>query len=89
MQVQRARPRSKQSANAVKTRKRKIVARSAEDEATSLTNNRHVHTAGTPIIQTILDGSLRMKSMSVKEGHIKKNCGESRVCFSGSVKEEK
>jgi len=85
MQVQRARPRSKQSANAVKTRKRKIVARSAEDEATSLTNNRHVHTAGTPIIQTTLDGNLRMKSMSVSRKAISRKIVEKAVSVSRAV----
>jgi len=85
MQVQRARPRSKEFANAVKTRKRKIVARSAEDEATSLTNNRHVHTAGTPIIQTTLDGSLRMKSMSVSRKAISRKFVEKAMSVSRAV----
>jgi len=84
MQVQRARPRSKESA-AVKTKKRKIAARSAEDEATSLTNNRHVHTTGAPIIQTTLDGNLRMKSMSVSRNAISRKIVEKAVSVSRAV----
>ena len=84
MQIQRARPRSKESA-AVKTKKRKIAARSAEDEATSLTNNRHVHTAGAPIIQTTLDGNLRMKSMSVSRNAISRKIVEKAVSVSRAV----